>query len=315
MEIDDDNPFRYHSSLELDIYKTVYSFRRDNPSAVQEVSKERFQRLPIGNIPVMVRSSVCHLHNLSKEDIIKHGECPYDRGGYFIINGNEKVVISQERSATNAVYVFPSRQPLFDYTAEIRTCIDSFKNGTTVKIKHSFSIKDIKHHICITLPYSRQDVPVVVVFRAFGFTDRDLFRFICQGADDNEIVEIMKNCIEDVAIIKTKEDALDYIGKRCMVLVDDKNERIRIASNILRDIFSHIDPTNSTSESIVTKKAYFLGYMIHRLLLVVLNRRECDDRDHYANKHVEMVGSLLTSLFRTLFKKFTSDLKKELSKV
>lgn len=56
-------------------------------------------------------------------------------------------------------------------------------------------------------------------------------------------------------------------------------------------------------------QAYFLGYMIHRLLLVSLGRRAEDDRDHYANKRLDLGGPLLAALFRQLFRKLTKDVK------
>lgn len=61
----------------------------------------------IGKVPVMVRSKFCHLSRMSKQEIVKDArECRYDQGGYFIVNGNEKVLVAQERMASNIVLVF-----------------------------------------------------------------------------------------------------------------------------------------------------------------------------------------------------------------
>ncbi|GKD03501.1 RNA polymerase II second largest subunit, partial [Tanacetum coccineum] len=54
------------------------------------------------------------------------GECPYDQGGYFIINGSEKVLIAQEKMSTNHVYVFKKRQPnKYAYVGEVRSMAES----------------------------------------------------------------------------------------------------------------------------------------------------------------------------------------------
>lgn len=70
----------------------------------------------------MLRSSYCSLYNLSEKDLTELGECPYDQGGYFIVNGSEKVLIAQEKMSTNHVYVFKKRQPnKYSYVAEVRS--------------------------------------------------------------------------------------------------------------------------------------------------------------------------------------------------
>ncbi|KAK5262921.1 DNA-dependent RNA polymerase II, partial [Exophiala xenobiotica] len=82
----------------------------------------------VGKIPIMVRSMTCHLKSerfQSDKDLFAWGECPYDQGGYFIINGSEKVLIAQERSAGNIVQVFQKAAPApFTHLAEIRSVID-----------------------------------------------------------------------------------------------------------------------------------------------------------------------------------------------
>ena len=100
--------------------------------------------------------------------------------------------------------------------------------------------------------------------------------------------------------------ALDYIGKRGSAVGVARDKRMQYAREILeRELLPHlgIGPMRGT------RKAYFFGYMIHRLLLVVLGRREEDDRDHYANKRLDLGGPLLASLFRQLFRKLAKDVR------
>lgn len=74
----------------------------------------------------MLRSSYCTLFQNSEKDLTELGECPYDQGGYFIINGSEKVLIAQEKMSTNHVYVFKKRQPnKYAFVAEVRSMAES----------------------------------------------------------------------------------------------------------------------------------------------------------------------------------------------
>ncbi|KAJ2528015.1 DNA-dependent RNA polymerase II, partial [Coemansia sp. RSA 1937] len=75
----------------------------------------------IGNVPSMLQSDFCNLHNMETQQLYANGECPYDQGGYFIINGSEKVLIAQERIGTNTVLVFRKTMPHPHYAAEIRS--------------------------------------------------------------------------------------------------------------------------------------------------------------------------------------------------
>ena len=85
----------------------------------------------IGKIPIMLRSTFCILRGLPDQDLYDLNECPYDSGGYFIINGSEKVLIAQERMATNHVYVFAKAQPSpINFLAEIRSAVE--KGGKTI---------------------------------------------------------------------------------------------------------------------------------------------------------------------------------------
>lgn len=79
----------------------------------------------------MLRSFFCVLSTFSEEQLYAVNECPYDSGGYFIINGSEKVLIAQERMATNHVYVFAKAQPSpINFLAEIRSAVE--KGGKTI---------------------------------------------------------------------------------------------------------------------------------------------------------------------------------------
>lgn len=108
------------------------------------------------------------------------------------------------------------------------------------------------------------------------------------------------------------QHALDFIGSRGTTTGLNKEKRLRYAQEILqKEMLPHI----SMAEGSETKKAFFFGYMIHRLLLAALERRELDDRDHFGKKRLDLAGPLLASLFRMLFRKLTKDVYRYLQKV
>ncbi|KAG8965582.1 DNA-dependent RNA polymerase II [Tulasnella sp. 419] len=270
----------------------------------------------IGKVPIMLRSTFCILHSLSESDLCDLNECPYDQGGYFVINGSEKVLIAQERMAANHVYVFAKAQPSpISFLSEIRSAVE--KGGKTistmqVKMFHRTLEKTLGNVIRATLPYIRNDIPIWVVFRALGvISDRDILGHICYDINDTQMVEMLKPCIDEGFVIQERELALDFIGRRGTTTGLNKEKRLRYAQEILqKEMLPHV----SMAEGSETKKAFFFGYMVHRLLLAALERRELDDRDHFGKKRLDLAGPLLAGLFRMLFRKLTKDVFRHLQK-
>ena len=129
---------------------------------------------------------------------------------------------------------------------------------------------------------------------------------------DGQMLEMLKPCIEEGFVIQEREVALDFIGNRGTTTGLSRERRIRYAQEILqKEMLPHI----SMSEGSESKKAYFFGYMIHRLLLAALERRDLDDRDHFGKKRLDLAGPLLAGLFRMLFRKLTKDVYRYLQKV
>ena len=153
----------------------------------------------------------------------------------------------------------------------------------------------------------------MVVFRALGIVpDQEVLEHICYDKNDTAMLDMLKPCIEEAFMIQDREVALDFIGRRGTATNLTKEKRLRYAGEILqKEMLPHI----STDEGFETKKAYFFGYMIHRLLLAALERRELDDRDHFGKKRLDLAGPLLAGLFRMLFKKLTKDVFRYLQKV
>ena len=157
----------------------------------------------------------------------------------------------------------------------------------------------------------RADVPLSIVFRALGVvSDEDILNHIVYDKSDTPVLELLKTTIEEGSMIQDRENALDWIARRGGVQ-GGKGKRMKFAKDIIqRELLPHI----SQREGQETKKAFFLGYMVHRLLQCVLGRREEDDRDHFGKKRLDLAGPLIANLFRVLFLKLTKDVYKYLQK-
>ncbi|KAL3848853.1 hypothetical protein ACJIZ3_010735 [Penstemon smallii] len=286
----------YSSPLYVDVTKRVIQKGFDGEE-VQET--QEFTKVFIGKVPIMLRSSYCSLYHLSEKDLNDLGECPYDQGGYFIVNGSEKVLIAQEKMSTNHVYVFKKRQPnKYAYVAEVRSIAESQNKPPSGMFVRMLSRSGAKggssgQYIRATLPYIRTEIPIIIVFRALGFVaDKDILEHICYDFRDTQMMELLRPSLEEAFVIQSQQVALDYIGKRGSTIGVTKERRIKYAKEILqREMLPHV----GTEEYCETKKAYYFGYVIHRLLLCALGRRPEDDRDHYANKRLDLAAKTITS--------------------
>lgn len=268
-------------------------------------------KVPIGRVPIMLRSKFCVLHNVDSEVLQRDfGECPYDQGGYFVINGSEKVVIAQERQATNHVYVFYKAPPSkYSYIAEVRSTVEignRAPSGFFVRMKAKNTATGSGGQIYASIPYINQDVPIVVLFRALGSVgDRRIIQHIIYDFRDQQMMELLRPSLEEANPITSEVVAQDYLAKRAAKIVGlTMASRLRFAEDVLqKELLPHIGIGPNTFD----KKAYFAGYMVHRMLLVVLGRRSEDDRDHYGNKRLDLAGPLLGNLFKSLFDKMRKE--------
>ncbi|CAI5757533.1 unnamed protein product [Candida verbasci] len=308
----------YSSPLYVDMTKKVFQSNDNNKNDNNELDweeitldgvQEKETKVFLGKVPMMLRSKFCMLKELTEQSMYELKECPFDMGGYFVINGSEKVLIAQERSAANIVQVFKKAAPSpISHVAEIRSAIEKGSRLiSSMQIKlYGRDEKGVSGRtIKATLPYIKEDIPIVIVFRALGVVpDGDILEHICYDDRDWQMMEMLKPCVEEGFVIQDREVALDFIGRRG-VLGIRREKRIHYAKDILQ---KELLPNITQEEGFETKKAFFLGYMVNRLLLCALERKEPDDRDHFGKKRLDLAGPLLANLFRILFKKLTKDI-------
>jgi DNA-directed RNA polymerase II subunit RPB2 len=308
--------FTYSSRLYVDIDVDVW----ENPFSdnKNKISSKTLKGINIGEIPIMVKSKFCLL---SQNKMYPHTECKMDLGGYFIINGNEKVIVGQEKIAENKLFVFHTSKnnSKFSHISEIKSCDTNFTNNTkNVSIKLLKKENMYGHTLKISLPHVKIDVPVFIVFRALGITsDKDILKYIVYDIGKpvhEEIIKWLKPSFEEASVLYTQNEAINYLLKYSMILGQPKDirlsdeRRIELFKGMIeRDFLSH-------SGSCFKKKALYLGYMIYKLYLCVFNKHSFDDRDSYCNKRVSTSGDEMAQLFKQYYSKFIKESRNSLMK-
>lgn len=257
---------------------------------INGIQRESF-KTQIGNMPIMLKSKYCHLKGLSREELIKKGEDPDDIGGYFIINGTEKVLIKIEDLAANVLNVEAQRTGISDYVGKI------FSEKGSYKIPHT--IEKLRDGI-FYLTFTRvKRIPVVYVLKALGFTDEDIVRNI----DLADNAEVLLNLYEHVDV-KEVEDAQDQIAKK-MGITQTREIRIERVQDILD---KYLLPHIGLEESDRRAKAENLSRYLREFILVSSGQLPEADKDHYANKRLKLSGDLLGDLFRVNLKVLIGDM-------
>ncbi len=269
-------------------------------SLVEQGKEKPPEEVYIGEFPVMVRSEACRLYGLSEEELIKRGEDPLDPGGYFIINGSERVIVAQEDLVSNYILVEKDERMGVE-VAKVFSSHGGFRAFVVVERKRDGLLR-------ISFPSVPGQIPFVVMMRALGLErDRDIVSAI---SDDPEMLEDLHENLIEEKDVKTTKDALDFIGKRVAVGQPESYRRQRAEEILDRYFLPHI----GTSKEDRIRKAYYLGRMAKLVIELALGRRDPDDKDHYANKRLKLAGDLLENIFRLAFNNLTKDMKYQIEK-
>jgi len=278
-----------HYDVDVEFLYYVNGEKRDHKITIPKVF--------LGRFPIMLQSDLCILNTLNKEVRFNMGECRNDYGGYFIIDGKEKVIISQEKFADNMLYIRSNKQDdIYSHSAEIRSVSeDTSKPIRTTAVKIiAPSAKLSNNQIVVLVPNVKNPVPLFILMRALGvISDKEIIS-ICLLSDlndpNNEYIDLFIPSIHNANKFFTQQTALEYIAELT------KRGTVSSVIEILSDYFlPHIGELN------FLEKAYFLGYMVHRLLKVFKKEENPTDRDNFKFKRVELSGSLIYDLFREYY--------------
>jgi DNA-directed RNA polymerase beta subunit len=242
--------------------------------------QEKPETVHIGNLPIMVGSIVCSTHGLSDKELEEKGEDPTDSGGYFIVNGTERVLVLIEEIASN--------KPIYERQGEtIVVRVNSEKSG--FKQRH---VVERKPDGEITISFANiKKLSIITLLKALGLeTDKE----ICDNISTNTRIlnELYINLYQST--VTTSDEAIDAIGKKLKVSEDYRVERV---NQILdKYLFPHVGQETENR----LEKAKVLSKIINNIVMLSLHMIPESDIDHYKNKRLLMSGELLGQLFRSI---------------
>ena len=256
----------------------------------------------IGDMPVMVRSNACILHNLSEQKLVEHGEDPSDPGGYFIINGSERVIVGLEDLSYNKIIV--DRETVGGNTvfkAKVYSSIVGYRAKLELIMKNDGLI-------VAKIPGSPVDIPVVTLMRALGLeSDREIAASVSLVDD---IQDELEGSFEKSGDVPTAKDAIVYISKRIAPGMLEEFQIKRAETLLDWGLLPHLGKHPDNRK----EKELFLGEATCKLIELKLGWIATDDKDHYGNKVIKFAGQMLADLFRTAFRNLVRDMKYQLER-
>jgi len=314
--IDDKTTYMYPNIARLKgytyascIYCNIGVIFRDNET--NEITIKNFEKVNIGLMPIMVKSKLCILNGLDGVRLSELGECPYDPGGYFIIKGKEKVVLSQEKKINDILYINSQNDEITPMQAVLKSVSrEGFQSSRTNAISFNrvivnyepsneeSSIVSKKHVYRINVRILGIDnvLPLFVLFRALGYqSDKDILELIMYQSDSPELrkrlLDELVPSMKDTQPIYTQKGAIKYIA-----MMTKGKEII----NVIDILANNFIPNYITNE----EKGIYLGYAARKLLMTKLGILKETDRDSYSAKRIDLAGSLLLELYRELWSIF-----------
>jgi DNA-directed RNA polymerase II subunit RPB2 len=308
------NHLNYFATVVADVHQFVEMIDTMSDNKIIKYIGILEKDVSIANVPVMLKSKFC---STSIKQNLK-GECRIDPGGYFIVNGAEKVVMCIEKMADNKIFVFTKKDLSFDKGLIYVSQINSRKNDWSDNLQ-ILTIKNRKDGVLIVSTSSQLvDIPLFILMRALGVeSDKEIISRITYDLTDTRMLNIIRpSCMlsvdEEGNQIRTREGAIDYLieklkrNKRISQTDEDmaKIQKKMLLNQILKqDLLPHL-------EEDIPKKVMFLGLMANKLINVMLGNIEVDDRDALHNKRIETPGVLLSQLFRQNWKKMLQEIGK-----
>lgn len=266
--------------------------------------------VPIGRLPIMLKSAQCILTRPDNSNLASVSECPLDPGGYFIVNGTEKVILVQEQLSKNRVIV----------EADLKKhIVQASVTSSTHERKTKCYVVMKKGHIHLLHNFFQEDIPIVIIFRAMGIITAQQIILLVAG-NDLAYQDAFAVNFDDATNLKieTQQSALDYLGSKIRVsgrFGPYGGVKRSFAQDALEALASVVIPHVPVRGLDFRSKAMYIAFMTRRVLMAHQNPKTVDDRDYVGNKRLELAGQMLSLLFEDLFKKFNHDLKLNADKV
>ncbi|KAK7256943.1 hypothetical protein RIF29_30558 [Crotalaria pallida] len=285
----------YAAPILVDVEYTQGS--RDNPR------KEKKIDVVIGQMPIMLRSCCCVLNGREEDELAQLGECPLDPGGYFVIKGNEKVMLIQEQLSKNRIILDTDKKG--NFSASVTCSTEKVKTKTVIVMEHE--------KIWLQLNKFSKKVPIMVVMKAMGMeSDQEVVQML--GRDPRYSLLLLPSIEEcSKSGVYTREQALEYLDSKVNtpMYASSSFEKAGRAFTTLKDVFLAHVPVHANN---FRPKCIYVAVMMKRMMDAILNKDAMDDKDYVGNKRLELSGQLISLLFEDLFKSMITEVKNSADK-
>ena len=249
----------YGISIHYDVDVEIITY---DDAGKETIVEKTLPKISLGNFPIMLQSKLCILNQLTPDVRFNMGECKHDFGGYFIIQGKEKVIICQEKFADNMIYIKKSKEDeLYSYSAEVRSVSeDASKPIRTTGVKIvAPTTKYTNNQIVVNVPNVRKPVPLFILMRALGLSsDKQIIEYCLLDLEKNEsYVDLFIPSVHDATKIFNQETAIQYIATFT---------KRRTTTGVLEILMNYMLPHIGTDN--LLDKAYYIGYMVNKMLRV-----------------------------------------------
>lgn len=304
----------YSTIIYANIYVRITYTYIENKLLQAKVYENTFEKYELCNLPVMLHSSLCGLHGKPREFLEQAGECPYDHGGYFIVDGSEKILITRQEQAFNTLY---TSMPANDEVVHIYATIQCLSPQTRQVKRVSFALMrdkcrfnsdaernkiKPKGELMVSIPFVRKPIPLFVLFRALGVeTDEDIFNIIfpeVNGAERQLLGHLLLPSAVNAIPFFTKNTAIQYIK----TLTKGFSEE-HVLDILYNQFFIHIDNQPNA-------RAMFLGDCVRSILRVAATIDKPTDKDDTRNQRCLTSGFLTQMLFAGVYKQWMQAINK-----
>ncbi len=265
-----------------------------------KILESRF--IHVGDMPVMVRSNACILRSYSEQKLVENGEDPNDPGGYFVINGSERVIVGLEDLSYNKIIV--DKETVggnIVFKAKVYSSIVGYRAKLELVMKHDGLIVS-------RIPGSPVDIPVITLMRALGLeSDKEIATAV---SPVDTIQDELEASFEKSGEVPTSKDSIVYISKRIAPGMLEEFQIKRAETLLDWGLLPHLGKNQDNRK----EKSQFLGEAACKLIELKLGWVNPDDKDHYGNKVIKFAGQMLADLFRTAFRNLVRDMKYQLER-
>ena len=297
----------YCSDLYADVLIEYITYDKNDKKII---NTKEFKLTKLGLIPIMVHSNLCILNNQTSSVLTEMGECPYDQGGYFIVSGKEKVIITQERIATNKIFITKSSEDFFSYEATIRcTSKENILFPKTINFgiyNEDYNKGLRKNAIVLTCPNIDKNIPLFLMFRALGIeSDKEILNYILydiENKNNKKLLDFLRYSLIDSNYIYNQQQALEYLAQYTSYKNVDNIQYV-----LTNDFLPNVGRDYNN-------KAFFLGYLINKIVKTKLNIISETNKDNYLFKRVDLSGYQLSNLFRDFYNKLRNNIKNTMDK-